>query len=349
MDGINKYFLGSNTNEGFYSLFNELYNPEENWRVYILKGGPGCGKSTLMRRSAEKLANDGFKVERVMCASDPTSYDAIICRDKMLAIVDGTPPHVFEPKYYGAVEEIINLGECLDGSKLQKSVDKIRSLFDTNSRCYRKTTNYLKAACALDRNSKKIQDGYINYDKIYRYALNLYKRELGGNLPIGEIEYTFLTAFTNEGEVTFENPWVNDYKIISVDDVIGCVSGQLMDCILSICEDNGLNVVAGVSPYDTEEIIQVIFPDRKLAIIRKGFGIEGLRTIHASRFTDAEALKLHKNKLNFNRKTSLELRKVAENYLSDAKKIHDEIERIYKEAMDFEKLNIITDSFVAKI
>lgn len=349
MDGVNKYFLGSNTNEGFYSLFNELYSPWENWRLYILKGGPGCGKSTLIRRSADTLEQKGYDVERVMCASDPTSYDALICREKMLAIVDGTPPHVFEPMYYGAVEEILNLGECLSSKKLSMKVNEIRELFDANKRSYRKATNYLKAACALDRNSKRIQDGYTDYDKIFKYALNFYKRELGGNIPKGEIKYTFLTAFTNEGEKTFENPWVNDYKIITVDDDIGCISGQLFDCLLSIAEDEGIKVIAGVSPYDTEEIIQVLFPDKKVALVRKGYGVEGKRAIHATRFLFNDGIKDNKNKLAFNKKTSDELVWAAQSHLQEAKKVHDEIEKYYKEAMDYDKLNSITGKFSSRI
>ena len=42
-----RYFLGANSPSGFYSLYDQLISPEEARAVYILKGGPGCGKSTL--------------------------------------------------------------------------------------------------------------------------------------------------------------------------------------------------------------------------------------------------------------------------------------------------------------
>ena len=42
-------FLGANTPKGFVSLFDELYNPYDNTDAYIIKGGPGTGKSTLMK------------------------------------------------------------------------------------------------------------------------------------------------------------------------------------------------------------------------------------------------------------------------------------------------------------
>ena len=42
-----QYFLGANSPAGFYSLYDHLLPPEQARAIYILKGGPGCGKSTL--------------------------------------------------------------------------------------------------------------------------------------------------------------------------------------------------------------------------------------------------------------------------------------------------------------
>ena len=43
-----KFFMGSNTKRGFVPLFDKLKDPLNGHRFYILKGGPGSGKSTLM-------------------------------------------------------------------------------------------------------------------------------------------------------------------------------------------------------------------------------------------------------------------------------------------------------------
>ena len=63
----NARFLGANTPEGFISLFDELYDPAEDWRAYIIKGGPGTGKSRLMRRVADELEQAGYTAQRVLC------------------------------------------------------------------------------------------------------------------------------------------------------------------------------------------------------------------------------------------------------------------------------------------
>ncbi len=344
-----KYFLGSNTNEGFYSLFDELYDPEDNWKVYVIKGGPGCGKSTLMGKVAGEIEGRGFDVERVMCASDPKSHDAIICRERKIAMVDGTAPHIIEPQYYGAVEEIVNMGEALDTKKLRAAANEVRGLCTANSQCYKKAANYMKAAASLMRNSKRLQDEYIDYEKLYNYVIRFAKKNLSGGEGDGRVAYRFLTAVTNEGEVTFADGFASDYdRIISIDDPIGSVSGQLLDCLLSVAIDCGMNAVAGVSPYDTEELLQLFFPDKKVGIVR-GTSFPATSTIHASRFIVGDGLKAHKNRITFNKRAASELIAAAVASLTDAKAIHDEIESIYSSAIDYDAVNSKADAILDKI
>ena len=92
-----RYFLGANSPQGFYSLYSELLPPETASAVYILKGGPGCGKSTLMGRVAEQLARAGETVEYILCSGDPASLDGVVLPRLGAALVDGTAPHGIAP------------------------------------------------------------------------------------------------------------------------------------------------------------------------------------------------------------------------------------------------------------
>lgn len=114
-----QYFLGANSPAGFYSLYSELLSPETANAIYILKGGPGCGKSTLMRRVAQQAAQAGETVEYILCSADPDSLDGVVLPRLGAALVDGTAPHVVEPKYPGAVEQYVNLGNCYDRAGLR--------------------------------------------------------------------------------------------------------------------------------------------------------------------------------------------------------------------------------------
>ena len=92
-----QYFLGANSPSGFYSLYSELLPPETARAIYILKGGPGCGKSTLMRKIGARMEQEGLETEYILCSGDPDSLDALILPQLRTAIVDGTAPHVVVP------------------------------------------------------------------------------------------------------------------------------------------------------------------------------------------------------------------------------------------------------------
>ena len=64
-----QFFPGSNTPDGFYSLFDGLYSPEDGWRLFIIKGGPGTGKSALMKKVAAECDRRGICCERIYCFS----------------------------------------------------------------------------------------------------------------------------------------------------------------------------------------------------------------------------------------------------------------------------------------
>ena len=93
-----QYFLGANSPTGFYSLYDHLLSPEEARAIYILKGGPGCGKSTLMRKIGAWAEEAGLETEYILCSGDSDSLDAVILPAVGTAIVDGTAPQGVVPQ-----------------------------------------------------------------------------------------------------------------------------------------------------------------------------------------------------------------------------------------------------------
>ena len=68
MDRAIDFFLGASAPGGFFHCFAQAYPPFESGDVLLLKGGPGCGKSTMLRALADALAERGCLVERIRCA-----------------------------------------------------------------------------------------------------------------------------------------------------------------------------------------------------------------------------------------------------------------------------------------
>lgn len=94
-DGIKpvRFFLGANSSQGFVSRFDQLERQKDSWNTYIIKGGPGSGKSTLMKKIAAALQKKGGYIEEIYCSSDANSLDGLILHRQSVSIADGTPPH----------------------------------------------------------------------------------------------------------------------------------------------------------------------------------------------------------------------------------------------------------------
>lgn len=80
-----------------------------------------------MRRVADELEQAGYTAQRVLCSSDPDSLDGVIFPQIRACIADGTSPHVIEPRFPGAVEELVNLGDYWDAEQLRVHAEGIRA------------------------------------------------------------------------------------------------------------------------------------------------------------------------------------------------------------------------------
>ena len=127
---VRHFFPGGNTAGGFFNAFGGITAPwDKNQRVYILKGGPGVGKNTLMREFAQRALAKDYSVDYFHCASDEDSLDGVRVPEKELAIIDGTAPHVIDPVLPGAADGIINLGIFLDEKKTKRKKMRDRKTF----------------------------------------------------------------------------------------------------------------------------------------------------------------------------------------------------------------------------
>ncbi len=94
MTNATHFFLGANSGLGFQNLFGRFCAPENHYDLLVLKGGPGVGKSTMMRRLGKAMEARGEQVEYLYCSGDPGSLDGVSIPRIRCAVVDGTAPHV---------------------------------------------------------------------------------------------------------------------------------------------------------------------------------------------------------------------------------------------------------------
>lgn len=339
-------FLGANTPQGFVSFFDELYNPYENTSAYIIKGGPGTGKSTLMKKVSDECKKRGIAVEKVYCSSDPHSLDGIIVPEMGISIADGTSPHTLEPRFPGACENIINTGAFWNKTCLKEKADEIRSLTLENSIHHRRSVKYLAAAGSIADENIRITSAYIDRDKIDNFAFRFSMRELERkkHSQPGKRKKRFISALTPDGQIFLdEGIKALASRIIAVDDEYSAVSSLLADSIGEIAIKNGYDVIFCYCPLKPRMACEhIIIPEKNLALITVRSAhktkIEFDRIIHSKRFLH-EGVQNHMSYLRFNRRLIRELTEESICALKDAKLTHDKLEKIYVDAMDFEALN----------
>lgn len=94
---------------------------------YLIKGRPGSGKSTFMKKIASALLNQGIDVEIYHCSMDPNSLDMIVARELSVALFDCTPPHEYAP--LAGKDEIIDLyKECLPSDVDERNKETLSKL-----------------------------------------------------------------------------------------------------------------------------------------------------------------------------------------------------------------------------
>ena len=141
------FFLGASTPRGFVSHYDTLF--DEVRQLTILKGGSGCGKSTFMRTIGRAAQQRGMDVSYILCSSDPDSLDGVILPQLSAAFVDGTAPHVLEPRLCGGSMNYLNFGEFYDSDGMMEKEEEIMSVQRENAAQYPHVTACLAAVGEL--------------------------------------------------------------------------------------------------------------------------------------------------------------------------------------------------------
>ncbi len=97
-------FFGAATINGSFDYINSL---SEGCKRYFIKGRPGSGKSTFLKKIVQAVVDSGYTVERYHCSFDPDSLDMVIIRALQLCLFDSTSPHEYFPTQ--SDDEILDL------------------------------------------------------------------------------------------------------------------------------------------------------------------------------------------------------------------------------------------------
>lgn len=349
-----EYFLGANTPLGFRSYFDTACPAADGWKIYIIKGGPGTGKSTLMKRICTEADNRGIICEHIYCSSDPSSLDGVIIPELKTAIFDGTAPHVMEPSYPGACENIINLGTAWSSAALRSMREDIIELSQQCSKHHAQARRFLACADSFRKNTAALAADGMDTDRIERTADRLTGKYAGRSENTAGSEQTrLLSAVTPLGIMFFSNT-VNLLcdAIIPIKDQFFAPAAALMHELRERLLDKGHDIVTCRCSQSPESIEHIIIPNRRTAfsVCSSFHSLEcSERSIHTERFMSAEFISESRQRVSFNRKNIAAFTDFAAAEMRHAKTVHDRLEQCYISAMNFDAVEEIAHKYSREI
>ncbi len=94
---------------------------------YFIKGRPGTGKSTFLKKIARAAIERGFDTEIYHCSLDANSLDLVAVRELNFCLFDSTAPHEYFPTLPG--DEIIDIYQkCVTPGTDEKYQDELNNL-----------------------------------------------------------------------------------------------------------------------------------------------------------------------------------------------------------------------------
>ncbi|UFT98723.1 PRK06851 family protein [Radiobacillus kanasensis] len=347
------YYAGGNTAKGFYNLFDSNLQGLES--VYILKGGPGTGKSSLIKRLSDTWKERGYDVERIHCSSDPDSLDGLIIPDLKFGVFDGTAPHVLEPKAPGAIENYLNLGIAWDTESLEESREEILDYQEKLSKAYENAYSSFERGLRVHDDLEDIYIKEMDFAKANEVTEELIKKVVGDEQSKqveGTTRHRFFGASTPNGPVDFIPNLTEDLsKRYFLKGRAGTGKSTLLKKVAAAAEQKRFDVEVYHCGFDPESVDMVVIRELGVCVFDSTAPHEYMPSRHGDEIVDLyetsvtpgtdETYKTEITKFTKGYKQGI---KDGVSYLKEAKELHDELEKYYIGATDFSVIDQIYEN-----
>ncbi len=325
--------------DGFISCFDHLIEDNILTRKLILKGGPGVGKSTFMRRIHAALCPDGQPSTLYFCSGDPDSLDAVSIPHKGLLILDGTAPHIVDPHYPGARDSIINLGDYLDEAAMRSRLKHIRAVMADHAAAMRRATACLKAAAPLARDNAAIVSAALDAGRLERMTRTLIDSVLCDSAitpsTSSAVHPVITDAVTLKGEICLLKEG-DAQRVIRLTGHYAMDFTPMLRAVSSAAQARGMRVEEHLNPRVPGQLLHITLPDSG-TLITTSDSLPSEQIFDFSACLPQGSLLRHECALEQGRAgVRLHIHR-AVSALQSAKQLHDELETFYVPCMDFAK------------
>lgn len=348
---VRKIFPGANTSNGFYSYFDYII-PKDINRIFCLKGGPGVGKSSLMKKVARDFSERGYDVEVFPCSSDPGSLDAVLIKKLKVVLLDATAPHIVDPKIPGAIDEIVNFGDFWNVDNLESNKREIEQCNKEISACFQRAFKYLNAAKPIFYDIESKNSSAMDFGKLNKFTdefIEALFREIENKEELSVPRHLFGTAITPIGHVDYGDSLFQDAeKIYYIKGKIGYGKTTFLKRVYDKAILKGLNVEVFHYPLIPEKIESIMITDLGIAITTSSL-FKDKEVINLNQFVNENQIINYKEELEVDERIFDELINYAISNLKKAKLNHDIIENYYIPNMNFEKVDQLKEELVERI
>lgn len=326
-------FAGANTARGFFSYYNYLASDSMR-RVYILKGGPGTGKSTLLKNIAAAM-QDRYSVEMYHCSADINSLDGIYIHDLDVSVLDGTAPHVTDPRLPGAVQQLVDLGACWNNTALIEQRVIIKEITDQIGLHYKLAYKWLNLAAGYN---DLLQETKNNSD-----SADCDTKKIIALLPetaFGKTRRAFASAVTGNGLINYL-PEIGENVKTKVCLIGGnrAYNTRVLCSIQKTLEERAIPATYLYCGLQPEYLEHLVIPG-EFAL----FSVHGPHLIEAG--LNSFGLESSRNPLEGQVLSTLD-RAVSE--LAQAHTLHCELEKLYTPHVDFREVEKLQNKILAEI
>ena len=348
---VRRLFPGGNTCRGFYSFYDQII-PADAARIFIIKGGPGVGKSSFMRAVAREMIGRGYGAELMQCSSDNGSLDGVVFPEIRVALIDGTAPHVVDPRNPGCVDEIVHLGDYWDVEGMIRGKERIMALNREVGRLFARAYRFLRAAKEIRDDRAAANSTALDRGRANRLAAETIHRYIGPRrvaaVP-GRTRRLFASAITPDGPLHYmETIFGDTARLVTLTGRPGTGKSTLLAKVAQAAVERGLDCECFHCGFDPERLEHLYLPALGLGLVTcddyHQYGAERAELTldmgagRAAGDADAEDRDLLADLL---------ARAVA--CIKKAKETHDLMETYYAPNMDFAAIDALRDRILARV
>ena len=334
MQKVRHFFPNGNTSKGFVSFYNEILRKDSVGRLAVIKGGPGTGKSSFMKKVGGILEAEGEFVDYLHCSCDTNSLDGVYLPKYNCAIIDGTAPHIMDARYPAFSDIVLNFCDFINETEMQKNSADIAKINKEISVCFSEAYSYLAAAGKINELMESRSLKSIDQNEIINMAYNISKR-LAEYPKNGFVKNFFISAITPNGVKEYLDYAFVDRFVVKLDCNAGDAGYVLFQKIIEFCKNNSSDMEIFYCPMKPDKPEHIIFPQAHLAITT---GNQYHNYENADEIVYFSDFCISDYDNSTDQLLSDDLLKKSVDKMKQAKLLHDNLEKYYIRNVEFDKI-----------